>query len=319
MTEITDKDKITTKHYRKPVIIFWDAKGRLGNQLFQLAFLKYWLNQNGLKVKSIVFIGNWYQNDIRNYEVKLNVNYMFGKSILFRKFRRPLKYFIRHLAYNQKINQLYQKHNVLDYGVQNTSKPILREYGNNKFIYYSGYFQFGNLPRGLISHVAFKKMQQEKLFLKSKQSIKPRICTIHMRFTDYDELTIFGKKGTILPISYYIAAISKIIKICKSEVKFKVYSDDPIRSQKYISDIKNELSIEIFYINSGNKDMMELGLADYMILSASSYSWWAWYLSNVDPSCVFAPKYWLGFKSDIEEPLGILNKSMQYIGIRANA
>ena len=52
-----------------------------------------------------------------------------------------------------------------------------------------------------------------------------------------------------------------------------------------------------------------------MILSASSYSWWAWYLSNVVPQNVFVPKYWLGFKSKIYEPLGIIQKDMQEITV----
>ncbi len=46
-------------------------------------------------------------------------------------------------------------------------------------------------------------------------------------------------------------------------------------------------------------------LCNGAILSPSSFAWWGSYLMK-NRDVVFVPKYWLGFKSKVEFPMGII-------------
>jgi hypothetical protein len=78
-------------------------------------------------------------------------------------------------------------------------------------------------------------------------------------------------------------------------------TDDVDYVEKNYSWVKNStVSRNNMYV-----DFALMTLCDGGIMSNSSYSWWGAYLSKGRSNTV-APKYWLGFKSRKEYPLGIL-------------
>lgn len=155
-----------------------------------------------------------------------------------------------------------------------------------------GYFQ---------SEKYFKKYDdliKRELHVKSKTDLKNAdvlmqiksansVC-IHVRRGDYvtENLLVCDK-------AYYEAAIRYIRQKIENPVFF-FFSDD---IQWVKENFKNDGYI---YVENNNQDYEELELmynCKHFILSNSSFSWWAQYLSDNESKLVVAPKKWMPTKS----------------------
>lgn len=106
-------------------------------------------------------------------------------------------------------------------------------------------------------------------------------CYIHIRGGDNK----LGTNNWLLPKEYYLRAIEKIKKI-KKDIKFVIITDDIELSTEYFPDI-DVLS------NSVMVDFKSIYYSKYSIISNSSYSWWAAWLS--EKKLVIAPNNWLNY------------------------
>jgi len=103
-------------------------------------------------------------------------------------------------------------------------------------------------------------------------------CYIHMRGGDYKD-----HGHWLLTEEYYSNAMSKIKEI-KKDIKFLIITDDVESSKDIFPDIEiisNEMMV----------DFKMLYYSKYCIISNSTFSWWASWLSNKEISV--APNYWL--------------------------
>ncbi|WP_192954671.1 alpha-1,2-fucosyltransferase [Gallaecimonas mangrovi] len=119
---------------------------------------------------------------------------------------------------------------------------------------------------------------------------------IHIRRGDYKDFYIYGK-STLLPISYYLDAINKIIDSDKN-AKFIFFSDD----KKFVED--NFYFLRNKYISpfkTFQEDFRFMTLCDGGVMSASSFSWWGSYFIK-NKKIIYAPEFWLGFRSNIDFP-----------------
>lgn len=112
------------------------------------------------------------------------------------------------------------------------------------------------------------------------------ICFIHFRGGDYNE---FPWSLYQLPISYYAEAKEKVLEQ-NSNVRFIIVTDDEKEAhERFPNDEVISRSMEV--------DFTTMTQAKYLIISNSTFSWWAAWLSN---AYVIAPKGWLLYNSNKE-------------------
>lgn len=136
---------------------------------------------------------------------------------------------------------------------------------------------------------------------KIKLHRKNSIC-LHVRRGDY----LVNKQFGILTTSYFYKAINAIDKIIKLD-KIFLYSDDPIDAIKMIPKEFRPMIIKRRNCSHGAIcDLKEMTEHSNFVISNSSYSWWAAKLSSNDSPNVIAPVPW--FK-ELESPYGIYPKN----------
>lgn len=265
--------------------------GQLGNQLFQLAFIR---NIARLKKEVPVILEDKSYGCLPEKYFRL---YPFEKKILRKIIKRI---FLLRIRKRIVWNNLQKAEDILP----RIESGVIHE----------GFFQSDKF----FSH-SFKKnpFRVRKKFLhefyrKYDELLKSGIITvIHVRRKDYldagsDEL---GGKGLTLPLSYYKKALDYLHD--SGRKKILVISDDP----EYI---KNNLNLGVPYtleINSAIIDLLLMNHADNLILSNSSFSWWGAYLNKKENLKVIAPEYWLGFKVNITYPIAIFCDSWTRIRV----
>jgi hypothetical protein len=181
--------------------------------------------------------------------------------------------------------------------------------------YYKGFFQSEDYFEG------YKSYLQKNLVIKKKYRLafndkygqlfkENKIIAIHCRLGDYlnwgsEEL---GGRGLALPKSYFRNALNKINQVEKFQVI--IVTDDIENIENRFDFIENKIIISEEEII----DFQILQNAHQLILSNSSFSWWAAYLNN-KTAPVYAPEYWLGFKVEKEFPVSILPENFIKIPI----
>ncbi|MDB5150053.1 MAG: hypothetical protein JWQ57_4073 [Mucilaginibacter sp.] len=263
-------------------MIMIKLSGRLGNQIFQYAFAV----AASKNLNTCYFIDD---SDVVNYVA------LYFKKLSFTDNKIIRKSFLKlNIKPSKIINQTGYEKNEL----------ILQQITDNCF--YSGYFQstvyFENIERYLIDKITIKKEYQD-LFKSKFPIVHKKILAIHFRLKDYlewgnDEL---GGVNLTLPDSYYYNALDQIPNI--EDYTIIVVTDDSKSVQTRIPAIKNK----IVFSESEILDFQLLLNADILIISNSSFAWWAAYLNPNNPK-IFAPKYWLGFKVNKEFPSGIISE-----------
>lgn len=137
-----------------------------------------------------------------------------------------------------------------------------------------------------------------------------RIIAVHIRRGDYLEVDLpeLGSKGVQLPFNYYEKYLNELL----DESKMVVFLSDDIEA------VKNHFGESDQFIFSGSDyitDFMALMKADELIISNSSFSWWAAYLNSKEGKKVIAPKYHLGFKVKNEIPRGIMYEGFDWFEV----
>ena len=108
-----------------------------------------------------------------------------------------------------------------------------------------------------------------------------------------------GGKNLCLPISYYNNSVKSVTDL--DQYTIICISDDIDYAKKHLKYSQNIL----FESNDTIVDYQLMLNANALIIANSSFAWWAAYLNNKPNKIVYSPKYWLGFKKNIEYPLGI--------------
>lgn len=258
--------------------------GRLGNQIFLYVFAM----SMSKKFNTFFIIDNSENIVFFKYFKKITIHFDFLNIALLKLYRNLIK---------NRVSQV---------GIENVAemKKLLT---NN--CYYDGFFQSENyfeisreyLKNNLIirkKYINAFKNKYGQLFLDNK------IIAIHCRLGDYlnwgsEEL---GGENLTLPQSYYQNAISQIDEIEKYQ--FIVVTDDIFNIENRFDFIENKIIVSEEEII----DFQILQNAHQLIVSNSSFSWWAAYLNN-KTAPVYVPEYWLGFKVEREFPVGIISEN----------
>ena len=250
-------------------MLFSRMVGGLGNQLFQTAaFLKY----RSEKEKVIIsFLG-----DIHIPKRENCLNYIFEiPDWLYYDNSRKINLFTRFLA---RSSAGLRFGSYIPYiGVNDRNFDLKNSYFfNKKILFFDGYFIY-NWKNEEINNL-FSQLKLRPISL-NKEHI--RICSenviIHARGGDFLNI----KHLNICDNNYYKKAIEYALR--KGFNTFKVISEDRQYGKEIINEMKKyfiDLKISILKSNSIKNDFNIIRSSNLAILSNSTFSWWAAFLSN---------------------------------------
>lgn len=261
--------------------------GRLGNQMFQVAFAHVLAK----KYNAHYFLKNEGSHKLLVHKYFKITNFCILKNYFLNIFINISKYSI-----NKIDGDIHP-----DVIVKTLPKDV------NKWLF-SGYYQSdafyqNNLKE--INELFNIKLKYKKKFYEKYKSLyeKNKIIAIHVRLTDYKE------NNFNLPFSYYKNCLDAINYI--SEYKVIIISDDLFTAKKMFGEKENYL----FEQNEQIIDFQILQNADIVIIANSSFSWWAAYLNCKKNKVIYAPENWLNYGGNNEFPIGIMNKQWEWINI----
>jgi hypothetical protein len=273
-------------------MILFLADGRLGNQLFQYAFVKTIQTNN----ETIIVSG--FEDLKEVFEVNdfivWNKKNKWRRRFLFR-IVKPVLYLLSSAYIISSIHVNYEK--VLDKYRRESTDYTRRTGLFRSFIYIKpGFFQSEKFFNArIIENLKIKRkyISQADLFL-SNIPENSHLVFLHIRRGDYKNQKIYGK-DCLLPVGYFKEQIEYFLQN-RQNCFFIFLSDDPDFIEKEFDYIENkQISTKAHF----GTDLTIMSKCKSAILSPSSFGWWGAYLmSERDIICV--PKYWMGFKSGVE-------------------
>lgn len=129
------------------------------------------------------------------------------------------------------------------------------------------------------------------------------VCLIHFRGGDYNDLL----PEIFLDMSFWQFSMAKM-KIVSPSMKFSVITDDLDLASKFFPNLP-------IYCTSIVDDFTALRNAKYLIISNSTFAWWASWL-NTRKQLTIAPKYWMGYNKNNGWwlPADSITNSFSYMG-----
>lgn len=267
------------------------SDGRLGNQLFQYAFLNTIAKENEKIVTSNMeqFIDKF---DIDNINFK---HFSLGKywKFFIRKFSRPFLMLCVRLKLIDYICQDRDGTSSLStFSIQKGLWPI--KLVETNFFQSERFFD----KKKVDFKIKDKYSEEAKSFLSEISDEYTKIF-VHVRRGDYIFESYLGVQGIDLPKNYFEKAMEEIAKDIENPF-FVFLSDDFSFVKCCFENIENKIISK----NSMATDLAIMSLCEYGIVSNSSFSWWGAYMMKNKKKVIF-PKYWYGWKSKIESHVGI--------------
>lgn len=270
--------------------------GRMGNQMFQYACAKELSEYNGF-VTSLSHLDKIDHFELAPFERSKNRL----KSFLF--FRLWKKIWGLEVI-NTELSCL-----------QRSFKAELDEITKPTSVW--GFFQsplyFQHLGSKLNKYFSVKaKFRQHFHAFLSEHHLKPgAYLAIHIRRTDYQGFTVPGLQGDdfTLPTTYYKNALQQLGTAHHLPIVF--VSDAP----DSVPNLFPEIEAKIISHNDAITDFLILQHASKIIISNSTYAWWAAFLNEYVVNEVYCPKFFLGFKEDKEVPINIFPDHWQQIDV----
>lgn len=275
-------------------------EGRLGNQLFQFAFVhiaakkantSFFLNQTVERL----YLSKYFE--LKPYTFKFFDDHLFSIT----GFKNISSFHLRGFFY-QKISNFFTPKRLEENNLEFKGNSI--EIKNKTC--YQGYFQsfkyYKEYEKELTTLFKVKsellKAYQEKYQANWKNR---KIITVHIRRGDYLNLPHWnlGKPDLTLPSSYYHQLIAKYQP--DNNVLFVFIGDDIDYIKKEFAHIPNKYISEDTEIN----DFLHLTHADVIVSSNSTFSWWGAFLNPKGHKIIHCPKYFLGIHIKQECPEGI--------------
>lgn len=275
--------------------------GGLGNQMFQYAYARM-LQQVYNEELTIDITGFEYDMlrgfSLDNFDIPKEIHISSDQKLLDISFKIRMKIIDKFINYKYSENVYSSLRSCLGMYYFNglVYYPFTKSIFKNKYI--NGYFQ------------SEKYFEPIKELIKNELKVTPppnsenlkiineinncnSVC-VHIRRGDY----LKYKSILVCNENYYLRGMD-IINENVEEAKFFIFSDD-------IEWIKDNYIFKypVTFIQNNNPDYEELRLmytCKHFVISNSSFSWWAQYLSQNSEKIVVAPDHWFtdGRKTDI--------------------
>jgi hypothetical protein len=269
--------------------------GRMGNQMFQLAFA----HATSRRLGTNYALGPGPRGSHPTLGPPLSSFFELGDSTraaLSR--RRRVAFRLRHFPRRPRLVEIGQ------FEDPRTVVPGLRD-----GVEYSGFFQSEQWFEDFAEEIrAIFRVTTEhrETFATRFPALPPYIC-MHVRRADY--LDIPGG-GWALPTSYFRDALASIPE--RDRYALVVVSDDP---QAVAVELAGEPGLRC----ASNPAIIDLQLlmgADVVVTSNSSFSWWGAWLNQRPGLRVIAPRHWIGFATGADEPVGVIPQRWKALQVR---
>lgn len=270
------------------IICFSD--GRLGNQLFQFAFLVKHSAENELILTTNMGCL------LETFETPRRIRNIQNRYIVF-LLRKLLKPLLR-LAIRAALVTSYQQ----ERRMMGTSCRLINSYRETRgllrgvkisidnFFQAEEFFDVETLRDVLQVKARFR--EEAEAFLSRIPAGSHRVF-VHVRRGDYVSEVFLGLKGIDLPVEYFKEGIKRIA--AKVRNPYFIFLSDDVSFCDYCF---SEIEPRIVSGNSMQTDFAIMTLCNSGVISNSSFAWWGAYFMT-DREIVVAPKYWWGWKQGI--------------------
>ncbi|HMG83789.1 MAG TPA: alpha-1,2-fucosyltransferase [Ferruginibacter sp.] len=291
------------------------AQGRMGNQLFQYAFVY----SNAKELDTSFFIDGYSSlhyfelyDGLQKENKKNKLKYLISNFFVSPNFRQK-ETSIRNMPAWLKEVFLHKKKVDwdIDFVETNDILPVI----NNNAIY-KGFFQsetyFKKYAKDIRQLFAIKKDYKDAFAKKFETLYTKKTIALHIRRGDYVNFGApeLGGFDLTLPLSYYKKCLHLISN--KEEYNIIFVSDDI----EYVKTAFGEGENYFFESNSEIIDFQLLLNADIQIVSNSSFSWWAAWLNEKTNKITYAPDYYLGFKVNTFFPTNIRVDDWNWVNVK---
>jgi hypothetical protein len=254
-------------------VISIEARGRLGNHLFQFAF--------GLAAAA-----------------RLGTDFAMNDELLRPSFRlgdwnSPARRAARSVRF--RAAQRLAPHRVVKVESDDDPAVVLDELADD--VHYAGFFQsqryFLEVERLVRDAFEPQGRHVEKFNELYGGLVETGYVCCHVRRTDY-EIT-----GSHLPLAYYRECLR--LADVSSDVPIVFVGDD-------LTEVGQEFGAEPGVQLEHNDEIVDLQLltnASVVVTSNSSFGWWGAWLGG-ESRRVFAPRHWLGFRHGVEVPRAVV-------------
>lgn len=321
----TMRDAIRKYRRKNSKTISKYIRGRLGNQLFQYASARQLQETSGGDVELVFNFSRYvnsldFQDDLKNFNVvpyktsnKIRLTlpqifYIYLHKVIKRIYRfiNPTKYKeFRYIFENRNANRLqrvgiyWKEDGALEMRCANAKHKIM-----------IGHFESAKNFDKIRDQLLFELTPKNKPLEKNKDLYKiikdnESVC-ISIRRGDFVSNPKFSKNFNVCDMNYFNMAIREIRKHVKNPT-FIVFSDDVDWCKHNVKIASGEV-----YFEDGTDPVWEklrlMYSCKHFIISNSTFSWWAQYLSRNNDKIVIAPKKWtnFGYDRDIYEKNWIL-------------
>lgn len=278
-------------------------QGRLGNQLFQYAFIY----ATAKKLGTGFYIDQYTERSVLNkYFGSVNspaITLLFNIN----HFKNIFNFHLRRFYYRGLEER--GKFSFLNYDYEAAITDI---YFQDNAIY-QGYFQseiFFSPYQDLIRDKFRLKQRFVTQFQSKYKELYQNnsIVTIHIRRTDYQNQghLNLGGDDLSLPLDYYEKAIERYNG---QNVHFLFISDD----EDFVNRNFKKITNKTISTDPEIMDFQHLLNADGCIISNSTFSWWGAWLNNKAGKIIYAPKYFMGWRVKQEVPQNIYPSSWNQI------
>jgi hypothetical protein len=274
--------------------IYSYLQGGLGNQLFQYAIARALSERYQV---DFALDRSWFaisQDGVtpRQFQLELlNIPGISYSNSPFPKKPSRLKRFLQNTVSNGPIIH-YQK-NTFDFDPTLFSLRNLK----NRDLYLSGYWQ------GFPYIETIRPILQKDFELRAstsphyqpylQQIAQSESVMLHIRRGDYIDSPSAAQFHGVLPLNYYLKAISAI-QSTKEDAHFYVFSDDlPWAKVALPKNLKITFVENSMQADAAVQELQLMRACKHHIIANSSLSWWgAWLKNNID-GLIFAPNRWI--------------------------
>ncbi|HZK54108.1 MAG TPA: alpha-1,2-fucosyltransferase [Desulfosporosinus sp.] len=292
-------------------MVILDLKCGLGNQLFEYAYARSLMKQCGddkIGIDRLSFINepDGRSSALEKFALPADTSELVGVKQIWYHYYFRVKGSIVNVIFGKNQSKGQRAVTLAKYGIYE-SNFVYYDFSvsGNRTKYVRGVFQniryFESIANELktIYRVRATPSEQNQKLLEEMASVNA-VC-MHIRRGDYITNAKWSKQLLICDESYYVKAMQKIQEKVDNPVYY-VFSNN----NSDINWIRNNYNLPypVRYIDFNNPDYEDFRLMNsckHFIMSNSSFSWWAQFLSDNHHKVVIAPSRW----SSIENCSGL--------------